>query len=155
MQIAGYLKTSLIEWPGKIASVVFTPGCNFRCPFCHNPDLVDPRKLKKTKALKEDEVFKDLCSRKKWIDALVITGGEPTLQKDLAKFLKKIKKAGFLTMIQTNGTRPETLKEVLATRSPRGRSVDYFCLDLKGDLENYEKYTDVKCQMSKGALKRL
>jgi pyruvate formate lyase activating enzyme len=139
MQIAGYLKTSVIEWPGKITSVIFTPGCNFRCPFCHNRDLVVRDKDIKISRDEENEVLKDLRLRKKWIDAVVITGGEPTLQKDLPDFLKKIKRRGILTMIHTNGTRPEVISRLVISRL-----VDYFCLDLKGDFENYEKYTNVQ-----------
>ncbi len=149
MQIAGYLKTSLIEWSGKICSVVFTPGCNFRCPFCHNADLVGNRRLALTP---ERQIFADLKERKKWVDAVVITGGEPTLQKDLAEFLEKLGKLGFLRMIQTNGTKPEVLEKLLATRSPdvkSGRSVDYVCMDLKGDLENYQRFAGVKTDIEK------
>jgi pyruvate formate lyase activating enzyme len=144
MLVAGYLKTSLIEWSGKICSVIFTPGCNFRCPFCHNPDLVNPDKIDKNILKDEDEIVKDLGERKKWIDAVVITGGEPTLQNDLQDFLKRLKEMGFLTMIHTNGTRPEIIKELIANRL-----VDYICMDLKGDFENYSKFNGVKVDMGK------
>ncbi|MFH1561303.1 MAG: 4Fe-4S cluster-binding domain-containing protein, partial [Patescibacteria group bacterium] len=83
MKIAGYLQTSLIEWPGRIASVVWTPGCNFVCPFCHNSSLVDSKKIKSVKLTPEKEVLLDLKKRLKWIDGLVITGGEPTLQEGI------------------------------------------------------------------------
>jgi len=142
MQIAGYLKTSLIEWPGKIASVIFTPGCNFRCPFCHNRDLVRCKDAKR-QSFKEEEVFADLASRKKWIDAVVITGGEPTLQTSLSGFLSRVKRMGYSTMIHTNGTKPEVISELAISKL-----VDYFCLDLKGDLGNYKKYIGI--QKSKG-----
>jgi pyruvate formate lyase activating enzyme len=144
MQIAGYLKTSLIEWSGKICSVLFTPGCNFRCPFCHNPDLVDPQKIDKNILKDEEEIIKDLEERKKWIDAVVITGGEPTLQSDLHDFLKKIKIMGFLTMMHTNGTRPEIIKELVHCRL-----VDYICMDLKGDFENYSRFNGAEVDMEK------
>lgn len=138
MQIAGYLKTSLIEWPGLISSVVFTPGCNFRCPFCHNPELIDLSD--KNPLLKEEkEVFSDLEGRKQWVDAVVVTGGEPTLQKDLPEFLKKLKKIGYKTMVHTNGTNPEVLKVLI-----RDSLVDYFCMDIKGDFKNYDKYTGIQ-----------
>jgi pyruvate formate lyase activating enzyme len=142
MQIAGYLKTSLIEWPGEICSVIFTPSCNFRCPFCHNRDLVRYKDTKR-QSFKEEEVLTDLASRKKWIDAVVITGGEPTLQKDLAEFLKKVKSAGFSTMIHTNGTEPEVINKLIINRL-----VNYICLDLKGDFRNYERYTNVQFLMT-------
>lgn len=139
MQIAAYLKTSLIEWPGKISSVIFTPGCNFRCPFCHNADLVDPAKKRKLPLIKEEKVLTDLKSRKKWVEAVVVTGGEPCLQKDLEKFLKLIKKLNFMTMIHTNGTRPDVIASFL-----HYSIVDYIALDLKGDLEEYEKFTGME-----------
>jgi len=137
MQIAGYLKTSLIEWPGKISSVIFTLGCNFHCPFCHNADLVDPAKFNKKMLLDERGVLDNLEKRKNWIDTVVITGGEPTLQKDLPKFLEKIKKIGLLTMIHTNGTDPRLIIQLLNCSI-----VDYICMDVKGDLENYSNYTN-------------
>jgi pyruvate formate lyase activating enzyme len=143
MQIVGYLKTSLIEWPGKITSVIFTPGCNFRCPFCHNADLVDPRKSKKTSLISEKEILEDLRSRKKWIDAVVITGGEPTLQASLSGFLNRVKEMGFLTMVHTNGTHPEVIRNLIIRKL-----VNYICLDLKGDLGNYEKFTNVQFPMT-------
>jgi len=136
MQIAGYIKTSLIEWPGKITSVIFTPGCNFRCPFCHNADLVGNRGLT---LMPEKQILADLKERKKWVDAVVITGGEPTLQEDLPDFLKKLGELGFLRMIHTNGTKPEAIASLLHCSM-----VDYVCMDLKGDLGNYEKFTNVQ-----------
>lgn len=146
MQIAGFIKTSLIEWPGKISSVIFTLGCNFRCPFCHNADLVDSLKFKKETLLTEEKVLSELKSRKDWNEAVVVTGGEPTLQKDLKEFLSKIKKIGFKIMLQTNGTNPLVVKDLL-----KKKLVDYFSMDLKGDLDSYEKY--VNCQSQKENIK--
>lgn len=142
MQIAGYLKTSLIEWSGKICSVIFTPGCNFRCPFCHNPDLIN--QVKGFPLLQEEPIFTDLAGRKKWIDAVVITGGEPTLQTDLSGFLSRLKQMGFLTMIHTNGTRPQIINELLINGL-----TDYICMDLKGDFGNYKKFTGVQTDINK------
>lgn len=132
MKIAGYLRTSLIEWPGRISSVIFVPGCNFRCPFCHNAELVDPQKIKKLSLLSTEEVLLDLRNRKKWIDGVVITGGEPTLQKDLGEFLRKCRKLGFGVMLETNGSCPEVLKKVLTERL-----VDFVALDFKTSLKQY------------------
>ena len=143
MQIAGYLKTSLIEWPGKISSVIFTPGCNFRCPFCHNADLVDSSKAAKLQSFKEDEVLKDLEKRKKWVDAVVITGGEPTLQPSLSKLLKKLKSLKLLIMIHTNGTRPEVIRKLIINGL-----ADYIAMDVKGNFDEYQNFTNVKTQMS-------
>lgn len=130
MKIAGYLKTSLIEWPGKISSVIFVPGCNFRCPFCHNRDLVEPERIKGLQDYSEQSVLTDLKRRKKWIDGAVVTGGEPTLQKDLPEFLKKIKKMGFETMIETNGSRPEAIVILLSRYL-----VNCLTLDFKAPLD--------------------
>ncbi len=137
MQIVGYLKTSLIEWPGKIASVIFVPGCNFRCPFCQNRDLVDPSRIAGLQEISEQSFFADLKKRKKWVDAAVITGGEPTLAADLPEFLSKIKNLGFLTMIQTNGTKPKIINKLIIKKL-----TDYIAMDVKGDLENYSNYTN-------------
>lgn len=136
MKIAGYIKTSLIEWPGKISSVIFTQGCNFKCPFCHNRDLVLEQGFSR---IEEKQILADLANRRKWVDAVVVTGGEPTLQTDLSRFLSRLKQMGFLTMIHTNGMRPETIASLLSCYL-----VDYVCMDLKGDLENYEKFCNVK-----------
>jgi len=139
VQIAGYLKTSLIEWPGKIVSVVFTPGCNFRCPFCHNADLVDPLKIKKLPVISANEVLADLKKRRKWVDGVTVTGGEPTLQKDLPEFLKKTGDLGFLRMIHTNGSNPDMIAQLFNCSI-----VDYVCLDVKGDFGGYEKFTKIQ-----------
>ncbi|MBL7150488.1 anaerobic ribonucleoside-triphosphate reductase activating protein [Candidatus Microgenomates bacterium] len=133
MNIRGYLQTSVNEWPGKIAAVVWVANCNLRCSFCQNRDLIfNPAKLSE---ISEKEIFRDLKERKKWVDALIITGGEPTLQPDLASFLKKIKKIGFLIMIETNGTRPDIMAKLLD-----GQMVDRISMDIKGPLdESYAK----------------
>ena len=141
MRIAGYIKTSLIEWPGKIASVIFTSGCNFKCPFCHNADLVADLKRGLT-LIPEERIFADLASRKGWVETVVVTGGEPTLQKDLVKFLKALKELKLLIAIHTNGTNPKVIKRLL-----KEKLLDFIAMDLKGDLENYEKYTNVQCKM--------
>ncbi len=135
MEFKGFIKTSVIEYPGKIVSLVFVGGCNFRCPFCQNPDLVlDSRSLPSTG---EKEVIDHLLSKRKWLDGLVITGGEPMLEKDLPNFLSKIKKEGFLVEIETNGTNPGMLRD-LVKRS----LVDYLALDIKAPFE-WEKYRKV------------
>jgi len=122
----------VIEYPGKIVSLVFVGGCNFRCPFCQNPDLVlDSRSLPSTG---EKEVIDYLLSKRKWLDGLVITGGEPMLEKDLPNFLSKIKKEGFLVEIETNGTNPGMLRDLVE----RGL-IDYLALDIKAPFE-WEKY---------------
>jgi len=143
MKIAGYLKTSLIEWPGKISSVIFVPGCNFRCPFCHNADLVNPKRGHRLPLIGQDEIFADLKKRKKWVDGVVVTGGEPTLQTDLSRFLSRLKRMGFLTMIETNGSKPEIIALLLA-----GSIIDYIAMDYKGNFDSYQNFTNVKTQNS-------
>jgi len=144
MQIAAYLKTSLIEWPGKISSVIFVSGCNFTCPFCHNPDLVNAGKNSIVPLLDSDGVLKDLKLRKQWSDAVVVTGGEPTLQKDLILFLKKMGELGYLRMIHTNGTRPDVLKKLIDNKL-----VEYIAMDVKGDFGGYGRYTKVQSSKCK------
>ena len=134
MQIAGYLPTSLIEWPGEIAAVVFTPGCNFRCSFCHNSHLVLPEKIKKVKMIPELKVLTDLESKKDWLDLAVVTGGEPTLQKDLASFCRRVKELGLETMIETNGSFPGLVEELI-----KNKLVDLWAMDFKVAWEDYPR----------------
>lgn len=134
MEIRGYLKTSVIEWPGKISSVIFVPGCNFRCPFCYNRDLVlNPKKLAK---FSEGEIIADLKKRKKWVEGVVVTGGEPTLQTDLSRFLSRCKQMGFLTMIETNGSNPSVISKLVISNL-----LDFIAMDIKGPLD--ERYIQI------------
>jgi pyruvate formate lyase activating enzyme len=132
MKIGGYLRTSLIEWPGKIAAVIFTPGCNFRCPFCHNSNLVLPEEIENLALIEKNQVLADLKKRIKWIDGVVISGGEPTLQSDLGEFLKKVKKAGLEVMIETNGCLPGALQRLI-----KEELVDFVAMDYKIALGDY------------------
>lgn len=127
MKFSGIQKTSLIDFPDRVATVLFTPDCNLRCPFCHNWRIVlDP----KPPFLNEETVIQILEKRKKFVDAVVITGGEPTMHKEIPKFLKKLKEKGFSVKLDTNGFFPEVLKECLAY-------VDYVALDVKTSLGRY------------------
>ena len=127
MKFSGIQKTSLIDFPDRIATVLFTPGCNLRCPFCHNWRLVlEP----KPPFLNEETVFKILESRRKYVDAVVITGGEPTMHKDLPRFIKNLKERGFSVKLDTNGFFPQVLEGCLP-------HVDYVALDVKTSLEKY------------------
>jgi len=134
MLIGGFQKFSLIDYPGKICAIVFTQGCNFRCPYCYNPELVDPQKF--TPSLPEKDVFSFLKKRKGQLDAVEITGGEPTLQKDLLAFLEKIKAMGFLVKLDSNGSSPDIIQEIVQ----RG-AVDYLAMDIKAPLERYQEIT--------------
>lgn len=133
MNIRGLYKTSLIDFPGKISSVLFTGGCNLRCGYCHNPDMVlgnsDPD-------ISEDYIFEFLSGRKKLIDGVTVTGGEPTLHPDLSDFLKKIKDMGFLVKLDTNGFSPAVIDAVI-----REGLVDYIALDVKSSPEKYPSVT--------------
>ncbi len=133
MTIAGLQKTTLIDYPGKIACTVFTHGCNFRCPFCHNPELVIKR-LHKKNIIFEKDFFAFLGKRKKMLDAVVITGGEPCLHPDLLDFVKKIKKEKFLVKLDTNGSMPDVLEALLSENL-----LDYIAMDIKSSLDTYPK----------------
>ena len=137
MLLGGLQKSSLIDYSGKLACVVFTVGCNFRCPFCHNKSLVNLANFRKSdeKEIIEEELFKFLKSRQKLLDGVCITGGEPTLHPDLPEFIQKIKDLGYSVKLDTNGTNPEMLRDLFS----RGL-VDYVAMDLK---TNFDGYTSV------------
>ena len=127
MEFAGLQKTSLIDFPDQIATVVFTPGCNLRCPYCHNWRLV---LAPKGPFLSDNALLDLLASRRQYINAVVITGGEPTLHSMIPQFLKTLKERGFATKIDTNGFFPDVLQRCLPY-------VDYVALDIKTSIERY------------------
>lgn len=133
MLIAGLQKLTLLDYPGKTACTVFTYGCNFRCPFCHNALLVTE---KADALISEDEFFAFLKKRTGVLDGVCVTGGEPTLQKDLIPFMKKIREMGFLLKLDTNGYRPDVLNEVLEKDL-----ADYIAMDIKASPEIYAEAT--------------
>ena len=130
MQIHGLNKTTLLDYPEHVAATVFTGGCNFCCPFCHNADLVLHPGAFPT--LSEEEVLAFLQKRKNVLTGVCITGGEPTLQPDLQDFIRKIKELGYLVKLDTNGYRPEVLKSLLEERLP-----DYVAMDIKNSKMKY------------------
>ncbi len=136
MKIGGFQKVSLIDYPGRISAVVFTQGCNFRCPFCHNPELVDPGRFETL--LDEGEIIAFLEKRRGKLDGVSITGGEPTLQPDLASFAERLKGMDYLVKIDSNGSRPEVLKDLVERRL-----VDFLAMDVKGPLKKYDTLTGV------------
>ena len=138
--IKGFQKTSLLDFPSKISSIIFLGGCNLKCHYCYNPDLV----FNKIATIPIKEVLDGLLARKKYIDGDVITGGEPTLCKDLPLFIKKIKKLGLAVKLDTNGTNPAMLKELL-----NEKLLDYVAMDIKADRDNYDKVTNVKVDLKK------
>ncbi|MCX8194389.1 MAG: anaerobic ribonucleoside-triphosphate reductase activating protein [Candidatus Pacearchaeota archaeon] len=142
MLIGGLQRLTLIDYPGKIAATLFVQGCNFRCPFCHNSPLV----IKTTKPIPEVDIRAYLEARKRFLDAVVISGGEPTLQKDLPDFCKKLKSLGFLVKIDTNGSNPDMLKLLV-----KEKLVDFIAMDIKTALtkKDYEKTIGTKVNIAK------
>lgn len=140
MQIGGLQKCSLIDYPGKVAAIVFTVGCNFRCPYCHNPELVNETV---SRIYTEEEIFDFLEARVRKLDAVVITGGEPTLHNDLIPFIEKIKALGFLVKLDSNGTNPGVLADVITKKC-----VDYIAMDIKAPLQKYHTVTNMPVDIS-------
>lgn len=137
MQIFGFNKTTLLDFPEHVTCTVFTGGCNFRCPFCQNGDLV--LHGGSLPVLDEEEVFRVLRKRKGILTGVCVTGGEPTLQRDLDVFLSRVKELGYLVKLDSNGYRPEVLQSLCE----RGL-VDYFAMDIKSSPENYARTAGVK-----------
>ena len=140
MKIGGFQKLTLIDYPGKIASTIFTIGCNFKCPFCYNNRLINDAEESFS-----ESVLSFLEERKKFLDGVVICGGEPTIQKDLPEFCIKLKQLGFLIKIDTNGSRPEMLKELIDNKL-----INYIAMDVKTILsEKYNKAAGVNVDINK------
>ena len=131
MKIGGLQKFSFIDYPNKTSAIIFTQGCNFRCAYCHNPELVYPEKYQVP--ISEEQVFAFLESRKNQLDAVVITGGEPTLQPDLIEFIKKVKAMGFLVKLDSNGSNPQVLEQVI-----NQKLVDFIAMDIKAPFDKYD-----------------
>lgn len=130
MQFGGFEKFTLIDYPAKVACMVYTIGCNFRCPYCHNPELVDETV---TTRIDEKEILDFLKGRTGMLDGLVITGGEPTVHgENLLSFMCEVKKLGFLVKLDSNGTNPEILKKAIDEKI-----VDYIAMDIKSPLSKY------------------
>ena len=132
MTIHGLQKMTLLDYPGRVACTIFTAACNLRCPFCHNAGLVT--KIEAAECIDEDEVLAYLQKRKGILDGVCITGGEPTLQRDLADFIRKIKAIGYDVKLDTNGTNPA----LLAALMEEGL-LDYVAMDIKNALGKYAK----------------
>lgn len=134
MLIGGLQKFSLIDYPGKISAVVFLIGCNFRCGFCHNPELVNPQLIKKQPKISPEEILEFLLFRRGKLEGVCITGAEPMIQKDLPNFVSKIKKMGFSIKADTNATNPKMVKKLI-----HEKLVDYFAVDVKNSPQKYKK----------------
>ncbi len=129
MKISGLQKLTLLDYPGKMACTVFTYGCNFRCPFCHNALLVTEEN---SDNISEDEFFAFLKKRQGILDGVCISGGEPTLQKDLAEFIGKIKAMGYAVKLDTNGSQPQVLRKLISENL-----LDYVAMDIKNSPAKY------------------
>jgi len=132
MIISGIQKMTLLDYPGKVATTIFTFGCNFRCGFCHNPELVHAAERQKQNEWTEDAILNFLKERQGFVEALVVTGGEPTLHSDLPEFLQKVKSLGFLIKIDTNGTNSQMI-EILQAKG----LVDFWAMDIKNSYPKY------------------
>ncbi len=134
MLIGGFQKFSLLDYPGKISSIIFTRGCNFDCIYCHNRELIGQN----GPLVPPGTIISFLEERRQKLDAVVISGGEPTLQPDLTEFMKKIKKLGFLVKLDTNGYKPDVLRKVL-----KAKAVDYIAMDVKASPSRYRLAANV------------
>lgn len=129
MRIGGFQPCSLLDFPGKVAAIIFTQGCPFACSYCHNPELIPV----KEGSIQEEDILKELTNRRAFLDGVVITGGEPTIQPDLPEFIEKLRALNLEIKLDTNGVHP-TVVEDLAKR----RLVDFFAMDIKNPFETYE-----------------
>ncbi len=136
MRIGGYVPCSLSDFPGHLAAVVFTQGCNWRCPWCHNPALVYPERF--TRPLPVPEILARLAQRRGKLDGVVVTGGEPTLHADLTDFLRAIRTLGFAIKLDTNGSHPAVVRTLLDARL-----VDFVAMDLKAPWSRYAEAVGV------------
>lgn len=134
MLLKGLQKLTLLDFPGKMAATVFTGGCNLRCPFCHNASLVLGERVREGAVIEESEFFAFLEKRKRMLEGVCVSGGEPTLMPDLLSFLSKIKELGYLVKLDTNGTAPDVIREGV-----KSGLIDYVAMDIKSSREGYAR----------------
>ena len=139
MAFGGLQKNSFIDYPGKLSCVLFVSGCNFDCPYCHNPSLVKNGPGRSTNLIGK-KIYDFLERRKGFLDGVVISGGEPTLQKDLVHICEKIKRMGYPVKLDTNGSRPQAVKKLIDEGL-----VDYIAMDIKTDPFHYSSYIKKDC----------
>jgi len=139
MIIGGLQKLTLIDYPGKLAATVFFAGCNFRCPWCYSRELVLPEEIKKQPKVSEKEFFEFLKDRQELLEGIVICGGESTINNNLPKFIKKIKKLRYAVKLDTNGSNPKMLKKLI-----KENLIDYVAMDVKLPKERYSKILKAK-----------
>ena len=140
MLFGGFQRTTLVDYPGRVASIAFVVGCNMRCHYCYNTDLV----FGKAQTMDEEFILSSLEARKHLVDAVVVTGGEPTIWKDLPLFLARLKSKGFSIKLDTNGTNPGMLGKILEEGL-----ADYVAMDIKAPWESYRRITGVQLDISK------
>lgn len=138
MKVTGIQKLTLLDYPGVVACTVFTAGCNFRCPFCHNAMLVLPEQID-DECLTDDEVFGFLKKRRGVLDGVAVTGGEPLLHADMPEFLARVKELGYKIKLDTNGSNPELLSEIV-----KNKLVDRVAMDIKNAPEEYARTIGLK-----------
>lgn len=136
MKIGGFYKFSLVNCPGKFSAVLFTQGCNLRCSYCHNPELVYPEAFKES--LSEERILDFLERRKSQLEALTITGGEPFMQTDLERFMEKVKEIGYYIKLDTNGCFPGRLENVI-----KKNLADYVAMDIKAPIDKYSQIAGI------------
>jgi pyruvate formate lyase activating enzyme len=139
MEIGGLQKNTLIDYPGRIAATIFLCGCNFRCPYCYSGELVLPEKIKEQPKISESDFFAFLKERKGLLEGVVLCGGEPTIHKELPDFCRKIKDLGFLVKLDSNGSNPEMLKNLI-----QKELIDYVAMDIKSPKEKYDFFSGAK-----------
>ncbi len=144
MNISGFNKLTLLDFPNKVACIIFTQGCNYCCAYCQNSALT---KFNKENMIDEDEIISYLIKRQNILDGIVISGGEPTMQEGLIPFLRKIKNTGMLIKLDTNGSNPTVLKKIIEEKL-----VDYIAMDIKEDFSKYEEIT--KCTVNVHSLQK-
>lgn len=147
MLIKGLQKHTLIDYPGKVAATIFLFGCNFLCPYCHNPDLLDKKKAQMLRTYSEYEILNFLRERKDFLEGVCITGGEPTISPELPMFLRKIKQLGYQIKLDTNGSNPQMLKKLIDEKL-----IDYIAMDVKTSLNKYHLISDIDIETIKESI---
>ncbi|MGD8991754.1 MAG: anaerobic ribonucleoside-triphosphate reductase activating protein [Desulfobacterales bacterium] len=141
MNIGGLVKNSMIDYPGKVSCGIFLAGCNFKCPYCHNPELAR-RRTPHSVEFDPDSIYRFIETRRRFLDGVVISGGEPTLQADLYDLCRDIKEMGYPVKLDTNGSRPQVIKRLISEGL-----VDYIAMDLKTDPVQYATYIQSNCNV--------
>lgn len=140
MKIVGFQKNSFVDYPGKIAAVVFTPGCNMNCSYCHNRSILKDNG--NVESINNYDIINFLKSRNKFLDGVVVSGGEPTLQDGLTEFIQEIKELGYAVKLDTNGTNPKLLKYLI-----KNKMIDYIAMDMKAPFNKYSNICGVNVEI--------